>query len=60
MNPMIEIIENEDGSLIARIPDNAKIHIGSFIIPKLFVFCGSVAIILLMIELGLIFLDYLN
>ena len=46
MNPMIEIIENEDGSLTARIPDNAKIHIGSFIIPKLFVFCGSVGIIM--------------
>ena len=46
MNPMIEVIENEDGSFTARIPDNAKICIGPFIIPKLFAFCGSAGIIM--------------
>lgn len=46
MNPMIETIENEDGSITTRIPDNAKIRIGPFNAPNLFIFCGSVGIIM--------------
>lgn len=53
MNPMIKTIENEDGSITARIPDNAKIRIGPFLIPDLFIFCGSVGIILLVIMISL-------
>lgn len=44
MNPMIETVENEDGSITTRIPDNAKIRIGPFNVPNIFIFCGSVGI----------------